>query len=156
MNLKHDHQGRVLEIIASSGPIVLKRTDGSTYRSFLSAPAHVLDSAHQMVQQSAQNLTHRLLLLTVPWLMLFYKLAASMLLTLIIKAVNFVWAMSIGLHYPRPLKPLSSSLWDTNYEKEGILTTPKMKAKELLKNAKLKNKLKHDITWILYAHILTT
>ena len=39
VNLKDDHQYRVLKIIAPSGPIDLKRTDGSTYRISL-FPAH--------------------------------------------------------------------------------------------------------------------
>ena len=54
-NLKDDHQNRVLKIIAPSGPIVIKRTDGSTYRRFLLTPAHVLVRAPQMVHQSTQT-----------------------------------------------------------------------------------------------------
>ena len=41
VNLKDDHKYRVLKIFATSGPIVFKRTDGSTHRSFLRTPAHV-------------------------------------------------------------------------------------------------------------------
>ena len=55
VNLKDDHQYRVLKIIAPSGPIVLKAIDGSTYRNFLRTPAHVLASAPQMVNQSTQT-----------------------------------------------------------------------------------------------------
>ena len=55
VNLKDDHQYRVLKIIVPSGPIVLKRTDGSTYCSFLCTPPHVLVSALQMVTQSTQT-----------------------------------------------------------------------------------------------------
>ena len=54
-NLKDDHRYRVLKIIAPSEPIVLKRADCSTYRSFLRTPAHVLVSAPQMVTQSTQT-----------------------------------------------------------------------------------------------------
>ena len=55
VNLKDDHQYRVLKIIAPSGLIVLERTNGSTYRSFLPTPAHVLFIAPQMVTQSNQT-----------------------------------------------------------------------------------------------------
>ena len=89
VNLKDDHQYRVLKIIAPSGPIILKRTDGSMYRSFLRTPTHISVSAPQMVKQSTK-LSRRLLLLTIPSLMPFYIAAAPMLLTLIIRAVSFV------------------------------------------------------------------
>ena len=55
VNLKDDHQYRVLKIFAPSGPIVFKRTDGSTHRSFLRIPAHVVISAPQMVNRSTQT-----------------------------------------------------------------------------------------------------
>ena len=55
VNLRHDHQYRDLKTIAHSGPIVLRRTDRFTYRSFLRTPAHVLVSAPQMVTQSTQT-----------------------------------------------------------------------------------------------------
>ena len=55
VNLKDDHQYRVLKNIAPSRPIVLKRTAGSTYRIFPRIPAHVLVSAPQVVSQSTQT-----------------------------------------------------------------------------------------------------
>ena len=54
VNLKDDKY-RVLKIFATSGPIVFKRTDGSTHRSFLRTPAHVVISAPQMVNRSTQT-----------------------------------------------------------------------------------------------------
>ena len=45
VNLKDDHQYRVLKIFAPSGPIVFKRTDGSTHLSFLRTPDHVVIKA---------------------------------------------------------------------------------------------------------------
>ena len=55
VNLKDDHQYRVLKTFAPSGPIVFKRTDGSTHRSFLRTAAHVVVSALQMVSRSTQT-----------------------------------------------------------------------------------------------------
>ena len=55
MNLKDDHQYRVLKIFAPSGPVVFKRTDGLAQRSFLRTPAHVVISAPQMVIRSTQT-----------------------------------------------------------------------------------------------------
>ena len=55
VNLKDDHQYRVLKTFAPSGPIVFKRTDGSTHRSFLRTPAHVAVSAPQIVSRSTQT-----------------------------------------------------------------------------------------------------
>ena len=49
--------------------------------------------------------------------------------------------------------------WDTNYKKEGIMTMPRVVIYErMLKRMKNWNnvKLKHDLTWISYAHILIT
>ena len=139
---------RVLKIIATSGPIVLKRIDGSTYRSFLRIPAHVLFSAPGW-SPSLPKLTQRLPLLTTPSLMLFCNVAAPMLLKLIIKATPTVWAIFIESHYPRPLKAFSSSLGDTSYKKEGIITKTIMKElknKELSNNVTIKDELKHGTT----------
>ena len=55
VNLKDDHQYRVLKIFAPSGPIVFKRTDGSTHRSFLRTPDHVAIRAPPMVSRSTQT-----------------------------------------------------------------------------------------------------
>ena len=55
VNLKDDHKYRVLKIFAPSGPIVFKRTDGSTHRSFLRTPDHVVIRAPQLVSTSTQT-----------------------------------------------------------------------------------------------------
>ena len=55
VNIKDDHQYRVLKIFAHSGPIVFKRTDGSTHRSFLRTPDHVVIRAPPMVMRSTQT-----------------------------------------------------------------------------------------------------
>ena len=55
VNLKDDHQYRGLKIFAPSGPIVFKRTDGSTHRSFLRNPDHVVIRAPPMVNRSTQT-----------------------------------------------------------------------------------------------------
>ena len=55
VNFKDDHQYRLLENFEPSGPIVFKRTDGSTHRSFLRTPAHVVISSPQMVNWSTQT-----------------------------------------------------------------------------------------------------
>ena len=55
VNLKDDHQYRVLKIFAPSGPIVFKRIDGSTHRSFLRTPDHVVIKAPLMVNASTQT-----------------------------------------------------------------------------------------------------
>ena len=55
VNLTDDHQYGVLKIFAHSEPIVFKRTDGSTHRSFLRTPDHVVIRAPQMVNRSTQT-----------------------------------------------------------------------------------------------------
>ena len=55
VNLKDDHQYRVLKDFAPSGPIVFKRTDGFTHRSFLRTPDHVVIRAPPMVSRSTQT-----------------------------------------------------------------------------------------------------
>ena len=55
VNLTDDHKYRVLTSFAPAGPIVFKRTDGSTHRSFLLIPDHVVISAPPMVNKSNQT-----------------------------------------------------------------------------------------------------
>ena len=55
VNLKDDHPYRVLKIFAPSGPIVYKHNDGSTHRSFLRTPDHVVIRAPPMVNRSTQT-----------------------------------------------------------------------------------------------------
>ena len=55
VNLRDDHKHRVLKIFAPSGPIVFKRTDGSTHRSFLRTPDRVVIKAPPMVNRSTQT-----------------------------------------------------------------------------------------------------
>ena len=55
VNLKDGHKYRVLKLFAPSGPIVFKRTDGSTHRSFLRTPDHVVIGAPQTVDRSTQT-----------------------------------------------------------------------------------------------------
>ena len=55
VNLKDDQQYRVLKIFEPSGPIVFKRTDGSTHRSFLRTPDHVVIKAPPMINTSTQT-----------------------------------------------------------------------------------------------------
>ena len=55
VNLKDDHQYRVLKSFAPSGPIVFKLTDGSTHRSFLCTPDDVVIRASPMVSRSTQT-----------------------------------------------------------------------------------------------------
>ena len=55
VNLKDDNKYRVLKSFAASGPIVSKQLDGTTSRSLLRTPAHVVISAPPMVNLSAQT-----------------------------------------------------------------------------------------------------
>ena len=55
VNLTDDHQHRVLKIFAPSGPLVFKRTDGSTHHSFLRTLDHVVIRAPQLVNRSTQT-----------------------------------------------------------------------------------------------------
>ena len=126
VNLTDDHKYRVLKNFAPAGPIVFKRTDGSTHRSFLRTPDHVVISAPTMVSRSTQTDPH-LLFLMILLLTLFYNVVAPMLSQPIIKAVLIVSAMFTGSRFPNPSKAVSSSLRDTNYKKEGIMTMPRMK-----------------------------
>ena len=76
---------------------------------------------------SLPKLTHRLLLLMTLSLTLFYNVVVPPLLQPITKAVPIVWAMFTGSRFPSPSQAVSSSLWDTNFKKEGIMTMPSMK-----------------------------
>ena len=132
VNLKGDHKYRVLKIFAPSGPFVFKRTDGSTHRSFLPTPAHVVIRAPQMVNRSTQT-DPRFLLLMIRLLKLFSNIVAPTLSQIIIKAAPIVWAMFTVSRFPKPSKAVSSSLWDTNYKKEGIMTMPNKKECRIIK-----------------------
>ena len=53
--LLDDNENRVLKITPPPGPVVLKRTNHTTYRSFLGAPSQLFTSAPRMVHQSTQT-----------------------------------------------------------------------------------------------------
>ena len=55
VDLKDDHTYRVLKIFAPSGPIVFKRVGGSTYRSFVRTPDHVVIKAPLLFNKSTQT-----------------------------------------------------------------------------------------------------
>ena len=55
VNLIDNHQYLVFKIFAPSGPIVFKRTDGSTHRSFLRTLDHVVIRAPPTVNRSTQT-----------------------------------------------------------------------------------------------------
>ena len=55
VDLKDDHKYRVLKIFAPSGPIVFKRIDDSTHRSFLRTPDHVVIKSPPMINTSTQT-----------------------------------------------------------------------------------------------------
>ena len=119
MNLTDDHKYCVIKIFAPARPIVFKRADGSTHRSFLRTPDHVVISTPPMVNKSTQtdpplsasddHLAHVIL-----------QCCAPMLLQPIIKAVPIVC-------FPKPSRAVSSSLRDTNYKTKGIKRMPNMK-----------------------------
>ena len=75
VDLKDDHQYRVLKIFAPAGPIVFKSTDGSTHRSFLRTPDHVVIKAPPMVHKSTQT-APRFLPLMILLQTLFYNAVA--------------------------------------------------------------------------------
>ena len=54
LNLRDDHQYRIIKTFASSGRIVLQRTNQSTSRNFLPTHSHLSISAPEMVTQSTQ------------------------------------------------------------------------------------------------------
>ena len=138
MNLKDDHQYRVLKIFAPSGPIVFKSTDGSTHCSVLRTPAHVVISAPPMVDQSTQT-DPRLSTSDDPLAQVILQCCGADAVGLIIKAVPVVWAMFIRSRSPNPSKAVSSSLWDRNYKEGGITTMQIKRNEELLNNIKLKH-----------------
>ena len=55
VNLTDDHKYRILKIFAPAGPIVFKRFDGLTHRSFLRTPDPVVFSVLPMVNKSTQT-----------------------------------------------------------------------------------------------------
>ena len=50
-----DNQYRLLKITPPPGPVVLRRTNDTTYRNFLRAPAQLFISAPCLVTQSTQT-----------------------------------------------------------------------------------------------------
>ena len=123
VNLKDDHKYRVLKIFSPSGPIVFKRIDGSTHRGFLRTPGHVDIRAPQMVNRSTQSnpppsasddpLAQALLQCCGPDTVAAYHQG---------RPVPIVWEMFIGSRYPKPSNAPHSSLWDTNFKQESIMT----------------------------------
>ena len=55
VHLLHTNQYRVLKITSPPGPAVLKRTNHTTYRSFLRTPSQLFISPRCMVNQSTQT-----------------------------------------------------------------------------------------------------
>ena len=55
VHLLDNNQYRVLKITSPPGPVVLKRTNHTTYRSFLRAPSQLFISAPRMANQSTQT-----------------------------------------------------------------------------------------------------
>ena len=132
VNLKDDHQYRVLKIFAPFRPIVFKRTDGSTHRSFC-ALLTTLSSALIRWSIGLLKLTPQVPPLMILSLTLFYNNVAPLLSPLINKAFPIVWAMLIGSRSPKSSTVVSSSLWDTNYKEEGIMTMPNTKECRIIK-----------------------
>ena len=101
VHLLDDNQDRILKITPPPGPVILKRSNYSTHRSFFPDPFTTIH------QRSSHG-----------------------------ESVNLF----------EPVNDVSSSLWDTNYKKEGIMTMPRVNNYE--KNAELLNnvKPKHDLT----------
>ena len=64
-----------------------------------------------------RRMIHNLLLPTTPWFTLFSNVVDLLLWTPTPKATHIVWVTSILS---------STSLWDTNYKKEGIMTMLKV------------------------------
>ena len=78
VQLLDESQYPIIKITPPRGPVILKRTNHSTYRSFLWAPSQLFISAPHMVNQSI---------------------------------------------FLNPSTMSQFSLWDTNFEKESIMTT---------------------------------
>ena len=55
VRLPGDNEYSVHKITPPPGPVVLKRTNHTTYRSFLRAPSQLFISASRMVHQSTQT-----------------------------------------------------------------------------------------------------
>ena len=55
VHLLDDNQYRVLKLTHPPGPVVLKRTKHTTYRSFLRAPSQLFISTPRMFNQSTQT-----------------------------------------------------------------------------------------------------
>ena len=55
IHLLNDSQYRLLKIAPPLGPVILKKTNLSTYRSFLRAPSQLFISTPRMVNQSTQT-----------------------------------------------------------------------------------------------------
>ena len=55
VHLLDNNQYRILKITSPPGPVVLKRTNHTTYRSFLRTPSQLLISPPRMVNQSTQT-----------------------------------------------------------------------------------------------------
>ena len=123
VDLKDDHKYRVLKIFAPSGPIVFKRIDGSTHRSFLRTPDHVVIKAPPMINRSTQT-DLSLLATDDPLADAILQYCGPAAVAAYHQAASIVWAMFIGSPCLKQSKAVLSSLWDTNSEEEGIKTMP--------------------------------
>ena len=88
---------------------------------------HNYSSVHPAWSLNPRRLIHNLLLPMTLWLALFCKVVDLPLRTHTPKANHTAWAISILTN---------TSLWDTNYKKEGIMTMlkfNKMKERRIIK-----------------------
>ena len=112
VHLLDDNQYRVLKIISSTGPIVLKRTNHSSYRSFLRSPDQLVISNPQTDTRSIQ--TEQLPTGTTdPLEQSIWLCCGSAAVT----AYHLGAPTCLGsIHFDPPLV-LSSCLWDTNLQR---------------------------------------
>ena len=96
---------------SSSNEQIIQHIEG------FSGHRHNYSSARPAWSINPRRLIHNLLLLMTPWLTLFFNVVDLLPWTHIPKANATVWATSILNN---------TSLWDTNYKKEGIMTMLKV------------------------------
>ena len=115
VRLLDENQYRVLKITSPPGRVVLKRTNHPTYRSFPWGH-HNYSSVRPAWLISQSRLIHNLLLPMTPSLTLLSNVVDPPLWMPTPKANHIVWVTSILIN---------TSLWDTNFKRESILTIRK-------------------------------
>ena len=121
VHILDDSYYRRFKIAPPSVPVILKRTNHSTYRSFLLAVSQLLISSPRMVNQSTQ-IDSQPTDTEEPLAVTFFNVVALPLWKPVIEADLFVLAISFLLSFLNPSLMSQFGLGETNYKNEIVMT----------------------------------